>query len=168
MGTLMKTGRVEAATAATPAQVWAVLADVTRIGEWSHECRGAVWLDGADRAAVGARYRGTNRAGRTRWSRCCTIVTAEPDRELAWETEPSPLYRDSTRWRIVLQPEGDGTRIVQTFEVLKLGRVVERLIYLVMAAHRNRLPALTGDVERLGRIALAEPAAADAVAAPPG
>ena len=28
-----------------------MLADVTRIGEWSHECQGAEWLDGAATAA---------------------------------------------------------------------------------------------------------------------
>lgn len=47
---------------ATPEQVWQVLTDVPRIGEWSHECHTAQWLDGADQAAVGARFRGTSKA----------------------------------------------------------------------------------------------------------
>lgn len=44
-------------------QVWAVVSDVTRVGEWSHECCGAAWLGGADGPAPGVRYRGRNRAG---------------------------------------------------------------------------------------------------------
>ena len=61
MGTLKRSGRVEAVTDATPEQVWAVVADVTRVGEWSHECKVGVWADGATSARPGARFRGSNR-----------------------------------------------------------------------------------------------------------
>jgi hypothetical protein len=158
MGTLMRSGRVEALTAATPEQVWSVIADVTRVGEWSHECRRASWLGGATTAAVGARYTGGNRVGRTRWSRQNEIITADAPHELAWRTVPSPTYRDSTEWRIRLEPHDGGTRIVQTFEVLKLNPVFERLIYAVMKPHRDRLDALGADIERLGQVAVSEPA----------
>jgi hypothetical protein len=164
MGTLMRSGRVEAVTAATPEEVWAVLADVTRIGEWSHECRTAEWADGATTAAVGAHYRGGNRVGRTRWSRRNAITAVDAPHELAWHTVESPLYRDSTEWRIVLEPHDRGTRIVQTFQVRKLNRVLERVIYATMKPHRDRLPALTADLERLGAVALAARTTADAVA----
>jgi hemerythrin-like domain-containing protein len=43
-----------------PEAVWAVLADVTRVGEWSHECRSVRWLDGSH-GGPGARFRGRNR-----------------------------------------------------------------------------------------------------------
>jgi hypothetical protein len=157
MGTLTKTGQAEAVSAATPDQVWAVLADVTRIGEWSHECHGATWLDGATTATAGARYRGVNRSGRARWRRRNEILTAEPGRELSWRTVPSRLYRDSTRWRIRIEPHPDGTRIVQTFEVIKLDPVLDRLLYATMKAHRDRLPALNEDMRRLGQVAMNEP-----------
>jgi Polyketide cyclase / dehydrase and lipid transport len=159
MGTLMKSGRVEALTAATPEQVWSVLADVTRIGEWSHECRSMSWLGDVTAADVGARYTGANRVGRTRWSRQNEIITADAPRELAWRTVPSPIYRDSTEWRIRLEPLDGGTRIVQTFEVLELNAVFERLIYALMKPHRDRLRALAADMQRLGQLALSEPTA---------
>ena len=75
--------------------------------------------------------------------------------ELVWRTVPTRWFRDSTEWRIRLVPEGAGTRIVQTFEVLKLSSLMERLIYLTMPAHRDRLPALGEDLRRLGRVARA-------------
>jgi Polyketide cyclase / dehydrase and lipid transport len=158
MGTLMRNGSVEATTTATPDQVWAVLADVGRIGEWSHECKATAWLDGATTPAVGARYTGGNRVGRTRWSRRNEIVAAEPGRELAWRTVPSPLYADSTTWRITLRPDGTGTRITQSFEVTKLNPVIERVIYAVMPPHRDRLAALRDDMARLGEVAVASAA----------
>jgi hypothetical protein len=158
MGTLKRSGRVETVTDASPEQVWAVVADVTRVGEWSHECRGAVWLDGATAAVPGARFGGSNRLGRVKWSRVNEIVTADAPNELVWRTVPSRMYPDSTEWRIRIEREGDSTRIVQTFEVLKLNPVMDRLIYLVTPAHRDRLPALAGDIRRLGEVAAQQPA----------
>ncbi|WP_420838018.1 SRPBCC family protein [Antrihabitans stalactiti] len=45
------------ATAAAPDVVWRILTDVTRVHEWSHECRRVRWLDGATRGGVGVRFR---------------------------------------------------------------------------------------------------------------
>jgi Polyketide cyclase / dehydrase and lipid transport len=117
MGTLKRSGRVETVTDASPEQVWDAVADVTPVGEWSHECRTAVWLDGASAAVPGARFGGSNRLGRLKWSRVDEIVTAEAPHELVWRTVPSRTYPDSTEWRIRIEPEGEWTRIVQTFEV---------------------------------------------------
>ena len=39
---------------ATIDEVWDVVRDVTRVGEWSHECVGAAWLADADEPAPGA------------------------------------------------------------------------------------------------------------------
>ena len=164
MGTLRRSGRVEAIAEATPEQVWAVIADVTRIGEWSHECRGASWLDGASRAHPGARFAGRNRLGRTRWSRRSEFIVVDAPRELEWRTIPTRMFPDSTRWTIRLEPEGAATRIIQTFEVLKLNPVLDRLFYLLLPPHRDRLPALTEDLVRLGRVA----ASASTVAAGAG
>ena len=53
MGTtrrLARTCRVEAEVAAPVDAVWRVVSDVTRTGEWSHECHSVHWLDGATSA----------------------------------------------------------------------------------------------------------------------
>ena len=55
--------QVETTVAAPPEAVWDLLADVTRIGEFSPECKQAEWLDGATGAAVGARFAGYNQKG---------------------------------------------------------------------------------------------------------
>ena len=126
-----------------------------------------VWLGDATTAAVGVRYRGGNRVGRTRWSRQNEIVTADPPHELAWRTVETPMYRDQTEWRIRLEPHDGGTRIVQTFEVLKLNPLLERLIYATMKPHRDRLAALTADIVRLGQIAQSLPDPAGTAEPPP-
>src|SRR5262245_9893520 len=58
-----KSGHAEAMSEAPPGAVWQIVADVTRTGQWSHECRRARWLGPAAAPAPGARFRGSNRSG---------------------------------------------------------------------------------------------------------
>jgi uncharacterized protein YndB with AHSA1/START domain len=156
MHTLPKHGRSEATTTASPEAVWRVLSDPSRIGEWSHETRDGTWLDGATEARPGARFRARNRAGRATWHRVSEIVAADAPRELTWRTVPTAFYRDSTEWRITLEPVNGGTRIVQTFDVVYANPVFDRFLYLVMKVHRDRSAPLGSDIERLGAVASAE------------
>jgi uncharacterized protein YndB with AHSA1/START domain len=150
---LTRAADVEVEVAATPRQVWDVLADVTRVGEWSHECHAATWLAGHQRAEVGARFSGSNRSGPLRWRRHCTITSLEPERLLAYRTGGG-FPPDSTEWRFELArtPSG-GTRIRQSFQVLELPRATEVAIVLFMPPHRDRRPALRADLLRLGEVA---------------
>ena len=71
---------------AAPAEaVYAAVADVTRMGDWSPENAGATWLGDIREAKPGARFKGHNKNGRRRWSTTCTIVTADPGSEISWE-----------------------------------------------------------------------------------
>ena len=153
MGTLPRTGTVEVITGASPQQIWDLLADIARAGEWSHETRGGVWLDGATTATLGARFKGLNGKGRQRWTRVCEIVAAEHPHQLAWRTVPSRLFPDSTRWTFEMTPVDGGTRVTQHFEVLKLHPIVDRIFYALIPAHRDRTAALRGDLEHLAEMA---------------
>lgn len=132
--------------------VWAVLSDPTRVGEWSHECVGARWLDGSDHAVPGARFRGRNVAGVARWGRICEVESAAPYR-LAWRTVPTRAYPDSSGWSITLEPVDGGTRISQEFRVLHAPRVLGVVYALLIPNHRDRTVALAGDLRRLGEVA---------------
>lgn len=160
-------GRVEVMAEAPPDACWRLLADVTRTGEWSHECHRVEWLDGADTPVPGARFRGWNRSGRLRWSRTCEVVAAVAPRELAWRTVSTPLLPDSTEWRVLLEPAGSGTRIVQSFEVTKLPRLLEALLARVNPSHRDRSKALSADLRRLADLAARQSAGEDVAATPP-
>ena len=133
-------------------EVWRVVRDVTRVGEWSHECVGATWLGGADAPVPGARFRGRNRAGVFRWGRVCEIVSADPY-ELVWITVPTAVYPDSSEWRISLAESDGGTTISQQFRVLRAPKVLALLYALVIPSHRDRTAALVEDLTRLGAVA---------------
>jgi uncharacterized protein YndB with AHSA1/START domain len=160
-GRLRRVGRTRIARSAAvevvvdaPAEaVWAVLADVPRVGEWSAECRGARWLDGATAAAPGVRFRGSNRVRWSRWARICRVDVVDPPRELAWRTVPSGVFRDSVQWRVTLDPVDGGTRIAQSYRVLSIPRLAEAAAALALPEHRDRGAALRADLQRLGAVA---------------
>lgn len=149
---VQKDGRVEVLIAADPDQVMKVVADVTRVGQWSHECRGAEWLGGATRAVPGAQFRGRNRAGLIRWGRRCEIVSVGP-REMVWRTIPTRLYPDSVQWTIRLHDDPDGTRIEQTYHVLQIPTILDVVYATIIPGHQDRTDALTEDLRRLGELA---------------
>jgi uncharacterized protein YndB with AHSA1/START domain len=151
---IAKTGHAEIVSVAPPEAIWRVVADVTRTGDWSHECRHVEWLGAATEAVPGARFRGSNRSGLLRWRRVCEVLSVDPPRELAWRTLATPLYPDSTEWRIVLQPAGTGTRIVESYRVVQLPPAwLDRFMALVNPSHVDRDAALEGDLRRLGKLA---------------
>lgn len=119
---------------APTAQVWLLLADVTRIGEWSPECRRSEWLDGATASAPGVRFRGHSRIGPYRWSRTCAILVAEPGRELAFATL-SARGEHQTVWRYRLEPGDDEVTLVESFEIVG---PVPWFVRAMLATHTGR------------------------------
>ena len=80
------------------------------------------------------------------------VVRAEPY-ELVWRTVPSWLYPDSTEWALRLARVEGGTRIEQTFQVVK-GTKLEPVYAMLVGAHRDRSHALEQDLQRIGALAL--------------
>lgn len=96
---------------APAAVVYDLLADVTRMGDWSPECRSCEWLDEPGR--VGSTFVGHNRRGLARWSTVARVLAADRPHAFSFAT----LYRGepSTRWTYRL--EGDGpTTVTESFE----------------------------------------------------
>lgn len=100
---------------ASAGAVWPLITDVPRMGEWSPECVGAEWLDGATAPALGVRFVGLNRLGPVRWRTTCTIDAFEPLRVFGFVAVFRPL-RAATRWRFVLDERFGRTEVTQTFE----------------------------------------------------
>ena len=99
---------------AAPLHVWALLADITRMGEWSPECVRCRWIAPALEPRPGARFRGTSRNGWHRWSTTSTIVEAEPGRSLVFDV--SYFTRPVARWAYRFEPDRDGTTVVESVE----------------------------------------------------
>jgi uncharacterized protein YndB with AHSA1/START domain len=99
--------------AAPAEQVWAMVSDVTRMGEWSPENQGAVWLGGATSPQVGAKFRGTNRIGKRKWKSLGTVTDAEPGHRFAFRVSASGIK--VADWNYEVEPTATGCRVTETW-----------------------------------------------------
>ena len=106
-------------------QVWAMVSDVTRMGEWSPEAESATWLGGATGPQPGSKFRGTNRNGKKKWDTVATIVDAEPGRLFTFKVH-APLGLGVAEWSYAFEPTASGCRVTETW-VDNRGRVVKAL-----------------------------------------
>lgn len=101
--------------AAPPEEVYAVLSDLRRMGEFSPECRSVEWIGGATGPVPGARFVGHNRGGPVKWSRHGTVISADVGHEFSFVTEEGG--REGTLWTYHLVPAGAGTSVTESYEV---------------------------------------------------
>jgi uncharacterized protein YndB with AHSA1/START domain len=98
---------------APPDAVWAMVSDVTRMGEWSPEAETATWLRGASGPEVGARFKGENRNGKKKWSTTGIVTAADPGRSFAFETKAAGMR--IAEWRYTFEPTANGCRVTETW-----------------------------------------------------
>src|SRR5580658_188757 len=129
-------GSVTVHMRATPEQIWELVSDVTRIGEFSPETFEAEWLDGATGPTVGARFRGhvkRNGKGPTYWT-TCTVLESVPGREFAFGVGSSE--KPLNVWRYQLEPAGDGTDVTESFKLAD--KALLRLYWALFGWARGR------------------------------
>ncbi|MFF4396506.1 SRPBCC family protein [Streptomyces sp. NPDC001480] len=68
-----------------PLTAYTAVSDVTRMGRWSPEARGAWVPGGRGPARVGTRFVGINRASWLPWATLCTVVSAQPGVRFSFE-----------------------------------------------------------------------------------
>lgn len=99
------------------AQVWDLVSDVTRIGEFSPETFEARWTRGATGPAVGARFKGhvkRNGVGPTYWT-LCTVTACEPERVFEFSVGSDSMSVNN--WGYRLDPRDGGTLVTEYFRL---------------------------------------------------
>jgi len=104
------------AVALAPEEVYALVSDITRIGEWSPVCKACWWDDPAAGAVVGAWFTGRNVLPERTWETRSQVVAAEPGREFAWE-----VNNGWVRWGFTVESEAAGSRLTQSWRFLPKG-----------------------------------------------
>jgi uncharacterized protein YndB with AHSA1/START domain len=135
--------------AASPDEVYAAIADVTRMGEWSEECHTCEWHEGFDGPAVGAVFDGHNRAGEKEWTSQGTVIEAEPGRAFAFECSMFDFHFSTWGYRI--EPTEGGSRVTEWTEDLRPDDVVEiskQISGIDDRSGRNEV-TMSGTLERL-------------------
>ncbi len=101
--------------ACKPDDLYALVSDVTRMGQWSPVCRECRWDEGAG-PQPGAWFTGHNETPDRVWETRSQVVAAEPGREFAWE-----VNNGWVRWGFTFEPENGGTRLTQSWKFLPTG-----------------------------------------------
>lgn len=115
---MSRSGAATTHIAAPAEQVWALITDITRMGDWSPETVKAEWIGGATGPAVGARFKGSNKLGIMRWSTKPVVEVADAGREFTFVTTNGSGSKKYTRWSYRLSPTGDGTDVTESWEEL--------------------------------------------------
>ena len=99
--------------------LWAMVSDVTRMGEWSPENEGGQWLGGATAAQPGAKFRAKNRAGKKSWSTVSAVVAAEPGRLFSFRVNAGPIK--VADWSYTFEPTPNGCKVTESCTDLRPG-----------------------------------------------
>lgn len=141
-------GEARTYIAAPPNRIWAMLADVERMPEWSPECLRCQWLDGATSPAVGVRFRGWNRLAFVgTWTSMNTIVRCVPGAEFAWVVGKNSAD-PNTCWEYLLTPSASGTDVVERYEMRREPWVV-RVYYRLVGRSERLQRAMDETLHRL-------------------
>ena len=98
--------------ARSPEDLYDMVSDVTRMGEWSPVCTGGWWDEGAG-PEVGAWFTGRNVLPERTWETRSEVVAAERGREFSFVVGGS-----LTRWGYTFAPVESGTQVTESWEIL--------------------------------------------------
>jgi uncharacterized protein YndB with AHSA1/START domain len=104
---------------ASPDEVFALLTDLDELPKLSPENQRCEFLEGSSEVAVGARFRGTNRAGDYEWHADCEVTVFEPGRRFVYLVPPG--FEHATEWSYTIEPDADGSIVTEAFHAPLLG-----------------------------------------------
>lgn len=99
---------------ADPWDVWTMVTDLPRMGEFSPENIGGHWVAPATGPALGAAFRGANRNGGKEWRTRVRVVACEPGRLFTFDVR-SPFGMRVSRWSYEVAPSGTGCRLTENW-----------------------------------------------------
>ena len=99
----------------SPEDLYDMVCDVTRMGEWSPVCK-ACWWDDGDGPRPGAWFTGRNELPGRTWETRSMVVAADRGREFAFAVGGA-----WARWGYTFTPVNAGTQVTESWEFLPEG-----------------------------------------------
>ncbi|GAC83727.1 hypothetical protein GP2_014_00850 [Gordonia paraffinivorans NBRC 108238] len=132
---------------ATPEQVWSVISDLERMGEWSPQCKKMLIRGGT--VGLGTRTININRRGPLVWPTTSKVVRFEPNREIAFR-----VAENHTVWSYTITPGDSGVTLTERREVngstTKISSILVDKLFGGVESFETELKL--GMAETLGRI----------------
>lgn len=98
---------------APPDAVWAMIADLPRMGDWSPENEGGEWIGGANGPVPGAKFRGRNRHEGKSWKTVSRVVDAESGRRFSFVVKAAGM--PVAEWAYDIEPTDAGCRVTESW-----------------------------------------------------
>ncbi|MCZ4534108.1 SRPBCC family protein [Gordonia terrae] len=95
---------------ATPEQVWSVISDLKRMGEWSPQCKKMIIRGGT--VGLGTKTININRRGPLVWPTTSKVVRFTPNQELGFR-----VAENRTIWSYTITPKDAGVTVTERREV---------------------------------------------------
>ncbi|MEO6472099.1 MAG: SRPBCC family protein [Aeromicrobium sp.] len=92
---------------ATPAEVWEVVSDLKRMGEWSPQCK-KMFVLGRE-VKKGTRTFNINSAGKMHWPTSAKVTEFDPEKKLAFR-----VVENRTIWSYELEKTAAGTKLTES------------------------------------------------------
>jgi uncharacterized protein YndB with AHSA1/START domain len=116
---------------ATPEQVWKVVSDLKRMGEWSPQCRKVV-VRGGGPVALGTKTVNVNKRGLLVWPTTAKVIRFEPNREIAYK-----INENNSVWSFTITPTEDGVELTERREAPNgTSKVSEVMINVAMGGEK--------------------------------
>ena len=112
-----------------PQEIWNAVSDVTRVPEWSPECRHVTWKKPPSDNLIGAKFIGSNKRGWVRWKGYCEVTGAVPGKNFSYNVRPLGWWmQPQTRWTWEIGAESNFESVVtlrcEIQYVTPLGRLI--------------------------------------------
>lgn len=91
----------------TPAEVWALVSDLKRMGEWSPQCHRMIIRGGV--VELGTKTLNINHEGALWWPTRSQVIEFEPNKRISFK-----IIENWTIWSYELEETPTGTRIIHT------------------------------------------------------
>src|SRR5262245_25843917 len=131
---------------ASPETVYALVADVTRMPEFSPEILRCTWLDGATGPAVGARFAARNKVPkRPPWTNNPVVTVVEPGRTFSFAR--TEKFAGTVEWTYRFDPQRDGTLVTESYDVTRKLSPVGWFVIGVLFARKDRRADLHAGME---------------------
>jgi len=93
--------------------VWELVSDLPRMGEWSKENLGGKWLRRATGPATGASFRGANRNGIRRWATKATVQDCTPGERFSFRV--TSVWIPVSEWAYDFEETATGCRVTESW-----------------------------------------------------
>lgn len=134
-----------------PEELYDLVSDITRMGEWSPVCK-ECWWDEGDGPSVGAWFTGRNEESGRTWQTRSKVVAAERGREFTFL-----VNGDLVRWSYTFAPVDGGTELTESWEFLpaglaffdeRFGADAQTQVQARIRSAREGIPATLGAIKK--------------------